>query len=138
MSSCCWCAWSISLPLFHYLSIHLFIRSLTHFLLVFSLSLCFPSGLSLSLSLSLSLYLNTLNQSFNGQKNRTCLILLLLLSPSPHFLTFSPPLSLSLSLSVFLCSLVSSCPWFLVKSVRQRKGDLPPLSLSAHLMGSVG
>ncbi len=100
-------AWSSSLPLFHYFSIYLSFHSLSD---SFSLSL------SPLRSLCLSLYLNTLNQSNNGQKNRTCLFLLLLLSPSLQILSFSPSLSLSLSLPFSLCSLVSSCPWFVSKS----------------------
>lgn len=109
-------AWSISLPLFHYLSIFSFALWL-----ILSLSLP-PSGLSASLAL----YLNAVNRSNNGQKNRTCLFLLLLLSPSLHTLSLLHYhfLSHSLFLSVRLFLLapgLSVSHRFQVKRARKRR-----------------
>lgn len=81
-------AWSISLPLFRYRS-------------VFSctLWLIFPLfSLSSLRFVYRSLYLNTLNQGNNGQKNTTCLFLLLLLFPLLHLLYYH-----FLSHSTFFC-----------------------------------
>lgn len=133
MSSCCWCVnnqrlehLSSSLSL----SLYLFMHCVTHFLSVFSLS-------SLR-SLYRSLYLNTLDQGNNGQKNRTCLFLLILRSPSPHVLSFSASLSLSLSPPFFSVHLfllapgLSVCHQFHLKRVRKgQKKQQTLLSLTA-------
>lgn len=135
MSSCCCCVnnqrlehLSSSLSL----SLYLFMHSVTHILSLFSLS-------SLR-SLCRSLYLSTLDLGNNGQKNRTCLFLLILRSPSPRVLSFSSSLSLSLSLAppvhlFLLAPGLSVCHPFHLKRARKRqKKQQTLISFTAYLV----
>lgn len=119
-------AWSISSS-----PLYLFIHSDS-----FSLSLPFLP----SLSFSLSLFPSGLNTSIQPEKQDMSIPAA---SPSPHNLTFSSLLSLSVSLHFSLSSLVSSCPYFFTDSGfhmsrAERGGRNCSLLVLISLLQSVG